>query len=344
MRRRSATVAARISLGVAIVTAAGCTGSDDGGDDSAAAGGPVESFTDRGPVQFRVTAEPGVLVVGQRLRLTLEAVAADGVEVIMPVIPETIGSFEVRSKSMPPDVPEPGARRFTHVYELDTFKAGEVDIVPFTLSYTDRRSGGEGATQRELLSDPLPISVRSVLAADEVESDYRDIKTTVAVPVETAIPSWALAAGAVILTAAVLGALLIVLSRRRARRPVPVPPVPAHVWARRMLDRLEARRLLGDGRFHEFYFELSGIVRKYIERRFDIMAPERTTEEFLRETRRSSVLGDEHKTLLAGFLVAADMVKFALHEPSIAESEAALAAARRFVEQTTPAVTAEAAA
>ena len=67
------------------------------------------------------------------------------------------------------------------------------------------------------------------------------------------------------------------------------------------------------------------------------MAPERTTEEFLREARSSSVLADEHKTLLRGFLSAADMVKFALHEPSVNESDGALAAARGFVEETAPA-------
>ena len=49
-----------------------------------------------------------------------------------------------------------------------------------------------------------------------------------------------------------------------------------------------------------------------------------------------SALNLEHKDLLAGFLRVADMVKFALHEPTVNESDVALAAARRFVDETTP--------
>jgi hypothetical protein len=55
------------------------------------------------------------------------------------------------------------------------------------------------------------------------------------------------------------------------------------------------------------------------------------------------VLAQGHKTLLTSFLRAADMVKFALHEPSASESDAALTAARGFVEETTPAIVQEAA-
>ena len=45
-------------------------------------------------------------------------------------------------------------------------------------------------------------------------------------------------------------------------------------------------------------------------------------------------LGADQRQLLADFLRAADMVKFALHRPPRPESEAALNTARTFVEQT----------
>ena len=102
--------------------------------------------------------------------------------------------------------------------------------------------------------------------------------------------------------------------------------VPAHVLALEELAKLAAGQLVEAGRFHEFYFRLSDIVRRYLEGRFGIMAPEQTTEEFLREAGRNPVLSEVHKELLAGFLRAADMVKFARLQPSIGESEAAFAA------------------
>src|SRR5262249_28018637 len=78
------------------------------------------------------------------------------------------------------------------------------------------------------------------------------------------------------------------------------------------------------------------VIRHYIERRFDIMAAEQTTEEFLRAARKSPALSDDHRSLLARFLRLADMVKFAKLQPQPGESEEVFAAARSFIQQTIP--------
>jgi hypothetical protein len=59
-----------------------------------------------------------------------------------------------------------------------------------------------------------------------------------------------------------------------------------------------------------------------------------TTEEFFREARRSLELGGEQRELLGNFLMQCDRVKFAGHQPQKAESGEALAAARRFLDET----------
>ncbi len=66
------------------------------------------------------------------------------------------------------------------------------------------------------------------------------------------------------------------------------------------------------------------------------MAPEQTTEEFLRELQRDTALNVGHKELLANFLRASDMVKFALHRPSPGDCEEAFNSAGAFVRETTP--------
>ena len=138
---------------------------------------------------------------------------------------------------------------------------------------------------------------------------------------------------------ATLIALLCVILRRQTRSKPPAPPIPAHVWALGELARLDADRLIEQRAFHVFYVRLSDIVRQYVERRFGLMAPERTTDEFLHELRGDPAFGKEHQQLLARFLRAADMVKFALHEPTPEESGDALDAARGFVEETRPQTT-----
>ena len=64
-----------------------------------------------------------------------------------------------------------------------------------------------------------------------------------------------------------------------------------------------------------FYVELTAIVRRYIERTKGIHAPEQTTQEFLQEISRRKDFPAEQSRRLRSFLEAADLVKFAAHQP-----------------------------
>jgi hypothetical protein len=83
-----------------------------------------------------------------------------------------------------------------------------------------------------------------------------------------------------------------------------------------------------------WFVELSAIVRSYLERRYDIRAPELTTEEFLQVASRAPELTAAHRTQLSQFLERCDKVKFAGYRPESGESIDTLAAARAFIEDT----------
>jgi hypothetical protein len=89
-----------------------------------------------------------------------------------------------------------------------------------------------------------------------------------------------------------------------------------HEIALEKLDALMKKGLFGKGMIKEFYVELTDILRRYIESRFELKAPEMTTEEFLANIRDFSDLKYEHKNLLREFLQQADLVKFAKYGPS----------------------------
>ena len=134
--------------------------------------------------------------------------------------------------------------------------------------------------------------------------------------------------------AALLIALLVVFLRKREVK-LP-PPVPPEEIANQELEWLLAQGFTDRGELKEFYFHLSRIVREYIERRFGLRAPERTTEEFLIDLSHSDSLGSDHKTLLASFLEKADMVKFARYAPGTDEITASFDAAKDFIAETRP--------
>jgi hypothetical protein len=114
------------------------------------------------------------------------------------------------------------------------------------------------------------------------------------------------------------------------------PPVPPHQIALDALDALRAKGWIEALNIEPFYVELSGIVRRYLEARFGLRAPERTTEEFIRDALSSRKLSDTHRDLVAGFLEQSDLVKFARHAPGQADMRNALDSAGLLVRQTTP--------
>ncbi|MDD5556851.1 MAG: hypothetical protein PHN82_06325, partial [bacterium] len=133
---------------------------------------------------------------------------------------------------------------------------------------------------------------------------------------------------------AAVAAAAAVLRRRRRRGPPAAPARPAHEIALEEIARLLAADLPGRGLVREFYASLSDIVRRYIERRFGLNAPDRTTEEFLLEAGAAGGLPERERGLVGDFLARCDLVKFARYGPRAGEIAGAAAAARRFIEET----------
>ncbi len=138
-------------------------------------------------------------------------------------------------------------------------------------------------------------------------NDIRPIKPPVPVPNPWA---WALWTAGILLTLALIAAAFM-WWRARCRRRSIVPPVPPHVRARQKIDA--ALLLINDPR--AFCIAISDAVRGYLEERFELRAPERTTEEFLRDLQVTSFLSAPQKASLAMFLEQCDLVKFARVEP-----------------------------
>jgi hypothetical protein len=109
-------------------------------------------------------------------------------------------------------------------------------------------------------------------------------------------------------------------------------------WDRALLrlDALSNKNLPKRGYYGTYYVDLSAILRYYIEGRFNINAPERTTEEFLSEMLEQNQFTTEQQVVLKNFLRLCDRVKFAQHQPGMIEMEESFIHVRKFVEDTIP--------
>jgi len=105
--------------------------------------------------------------------------------------------------------------------------------------------------------------------------------------------------------------------------------------ARTRLDALSSqRRPTNEDEIDNFFVELSALIRRYLEDRFELRAPELTTEEFLQVASASPDLDEAHQGFLRSFLRRADEVKFARFIPPPEDIEVALGAASRFLDET----------
>jgi hypothetical protein len=111
-----------------------------------------------------------------------------------------------------------------------------------------------------------------------------------------------------------------------------VPPIPAHLRAKEALQK--ALEIITQPK--SFCILVSDTIRVYLEERFEFRAPERTTEEFLRELSATNLLTTEQKESLGRFLESCDLVKFAKYEPGENELRELHSSAVRLVEETEP--------
>jgi hypothetical protein len=136
----------------------------------------------------------------------------------------------------------------------------------------------------------------------------------------------------VVMLATGLLAWLVVYLLNRKKNILPPPLPPAHVRARQKLEA--ALDLITQPK--PFCILVSDTVRQYLEERFNFHAPDRTTEEFLHELRKSQLLTSGQKESLSGFLQQCDLVKFAKYEPGEPELRELHGSALRLVDETKP--------
>ncbi len=113
----------------------------------------------------------------------------------------------------------------------------------------------------------------------------------------------------------------------------PFTLLPPHVAAIMELDKLKSEKPWVTGRNKEYYTRLSEVIRKYIQRRFLIDAPEMTTSEILELFYRDKETLSVYQNLKQ-ILSLSDLVKFAKMIPIENENELSLMNAYLFVNQT----------
>ena len=280
---------------------------------------------------MRVSAsvEPKDVTIGTPFRFTIRIESDPGVDVAVPLLSDHLGDYSIVDFGHHDPVTNADGSLVTeHWYDLVAYETGSQFVPPVPLAY--KAGSAELATTE---TPKLVLNVDSLITKAGGADDIPAIRDAVPI-VADGLRRWWIVGGA---AAAALLALLAYGLWRRARTPVTPPERLAHEIALEALERLRAEKLVEHGRLDPYYVALTGIVRRYVEARFRVHAPEMTTDEFLGAVHRSRDLIAAHRSALQDFLVEADLVKFARHVPTPERAERAWTAAHDFVESTKPA-------
>ena len=296
------------------------------------ASAPAETLLSDEPARLTATLSTNTIRIGDPIDLTLAALHRPGTTIDFPLADLAHGKdVIVRDTAAPETHPADGGleRTVRHCTLTSLVVSNHViaENAPVLIHLPD----GTTATQS------MPFAAFEVVTSlAPVDETLRPMDMT---PAHWPAPPshWLLVLLAVLLLAA--AALWYFARRVTVVLAKPTPPPPPHATALAAIAAMRAEDWTGGDKQDPFFVRLSAIVRTYVEARFSIRAPERTTEEFIRDALKSPDLTPAHRRRLADFLETSDLVKFACHRPGTPELLTALDSAETFVRETIPAPT-----
>ena len=300
-----------------------------------------EVFAQSGaPVSLHVRISDSSIMSTDTLTFVLEAQQKDGAQAILPELTdEDFGEFTIRDrKTLRKVAAKKGVSTIATKYILEPFLPGEYVIPPIEVRYwrgNETPADPDETPPNSVRTKEFVIEVKSHGAIDSPSAGIKPIRDDPAEIAEkgTDKKRRAFLILVTIATAALI-ALVIIMGRRWHPPVAPMRKIPPHETALEALKRLREKRLIERGLIREFYFEISNIMRHYIEGRFSISAPEQTTEEFLVTMTQDGHFDANKQDLLRSFLEHCDLVKFARYAPETGEVRGTFEVTEDFIRQT----------
>ncbi len=269
--------------------------------------------------------------VGDYIYYTIKVDYSKGMKVFLPFIKDSLRNVSIIKKESPVTVEEKNGRETsTFKYILSGYDSTGVNIPSIPVLY---QFAGD-TTMRYVLTNPVGFTIRTLKI--NPNGDIKDVKAPMTIPLDW----WWIAFW--ILLVIILVAAAYYFYNRYKKKKLGMEPVrkviklPAYTIALNALHELEDKKLWQNGKVKEYHSEITEIIRRYFEERFELPALELTTSEaveMLKQRKETESILD----LTYNFLSNADMVKFAKFVPLGSVNEEMLRQAYEIVHKTIPA-------
>lgn len=205
----------------------------------------------------------------------------------------------------------------TQEFIITAWDSGSYFIPPIAFSENSKTEG-------------LLLNVQTIILAEDAE--LKDIKQPIEEPIGWS-DIWPWLLGILILSLIIFIVKKYIFNKNKQSIIVkPKVIIAADISALKELNALEKAKIWQEGNVKEYHSQLSEIIRRYTENRFQFIALELTTDEILQELK--SILSDDQLNNLSTLLQRADLAKFAKSKPIDTENMESMVLAKGFVNAT----------
>jgi hypothetical protein len=283
-------------------------------------------------ITVSASTDTSVYKVGDYIKYQLELHYDKNVHVILPPVKDSIKVLEF-IQELPVEKKEENTKIIEkHNYIFSKYDSSKVTIPPVKIYYTV----GNDTIQKYLATPPMTILVKTLTV--DTQNEIKDIKQPIKLPLDWWFIALLVVCILLILTAAIWGYRYYRKKKLNKGTIIPVKVIPPHEIALNELKILEEKKLWQQGQVKEFHSEITEIIRKYFENRFNFRALEMTSAEILGVL---SYIEDGRKVvdLSNDFFTNADLVKFAKFQPIMKVNEEMMKQAYMIVNTTIPELT-----
>ncbi|MBN1300542.1 MAG: hypothetical protein JW995_04940 [Melioribacteraceae bacterium] len=266
-------------------------------------------------------------VVGDYIHYRLELRYTNDIKVELPSVIDSISMLEFINEE-----PAVVRKNDNETFELREFVFSKYDSAEVSIpGYSVKYYAGNEADANIINVNPVTILVRTIEV--DPSGDIQDVKAPIKIEL-----NWLLFSVIALLLIALILAAYILYQRYKNKRQIVVKEkkiikVPAYRIALEELDELDSKKLWQQGFVKEYHSELTGIIRKYFESRFNFPALELTSAEILANLGISDA-DEQVKIATNEFLSNADMVKFAKFKPMPSVNEEMMKQAYDIIDKT----------
>lgn len=257
-------------------------------------------------IRVSASTDTSDYLVGDYINFKISVEFGEGIRIVPPKLTDQLSPLEVIKTLSATQDEEKNIQHFNYI--LSGYDSSAVTIPPIPITYFS----GNNSEPQIINSNEVQIFIHT-LEVNPAE-DIKDVKAPIRIPFDWLF--WSIVILIFLLFAA-LGYFLYKKYRkpkedvREIRR---VPALPLHILTLQKLDKLKEKKLWQQGLVKEFHSEITEIIRRYFEDRYNFNSLEMTTSQTVQILNR---VMDNQKMIETSqsFLENADMVKFAKFVP-----------------------------